>query len=229
MKGYINMKKAIVLLITAMVVLTCFSSCKRTNVIKGGVLATDFNGNGIVAVVTKEDGGIIRDEAGNVIVLATDKNGNTYKEDGDYVTKAVAVEHAIIFGKHVEMPDFSMDIPNGWSDKMSYNMLNIQKDGTETKISIWSDRNGKLTEIAENHSKIVDMAASGDAVHKTQTVAGQEAIITHTFADAASVFVGYIDFMYQGAVFTVQVSSNKDITSEWNDIVKIADTIKFVH
>lgn len=223
------MKKAIVLLITLMVVLTCFSSCKRTGVIKGGVLATDFKGNGVAAVVTKEDGGIIRDEAGNVIVLATDENGNTYKEKGDYVTQAVAVEHAIIFGKHVEMPDFSIDIPNGWSDAKSYDMLTIQKDGTETKISIWTDREAKLTEISKNHSTIVDAAAAGDAIHATQTVAGQEAIVAHTFADAAGVFVGYIDFMYQGAVFTVQVSSDKDITSEWNDIVKVVDTIKFVH
>lgn len=225
------MKKTIVLLITFMVVLTCFSSCKRTGVIKGGVLATDFKGNGVAAVVTKEDGGIIRDDAGNVIVLATDKNGNSYKEKGEYVTQAVAVEHAIIFGKHVEMPDFSIDIPNGWSDAKSYNMLNIQKDGTETKISIWTDREAKLTEISKNHATIVDAAASGDAVHTTQTIAGQEAVIAyvHSTIGGNSVFVGYIDFMYQGAVFTVQVSSDKDISSDWNDIIKVVDTIKFVH
>lgn len=225
------MKKTIVLLITFMVVLTCFSSCKRTGVIKGGVLATDFKGNGVAAVVTKEDGGIIRDDAGNVIVLATDKNGNTYKEKGEYVTQAVAVEHAIIFDKHVEMPDFAMDIPNGWSDEKSYDMLNISKDGADTMITIMTDRNAKLTDISKNHATMVDMAATGNAVHTTQTVAGQEAIVTYVYStlSGSGIFIGYIDFMYQGAVFTVQVSDTKDISSSWNDIVKIVDTIDFVH
>lgn len=226
------MKKSIALLIVFMVVLTCFSACKRQNVIKGGVMATDFNGNGVVAVVTKEDGGIIRDEAGNVVVLATDENGNSYKENGEYVTKVVAVDNAIIFGKHVEMADFSMDIPNGWSDSKTYGyMLNIQKDNTNTKISIFSDRNAKLTDVQANHSKIVEMAATGAITKTTQKVAGQEASVVYTYSTLGgnSVFVGYIDFSYQGAVFTIQVSSDKDITKDWNDIIKIADTIKFVH
>lgn len=224
------MKKLIALLIVFMVVLTCFSACKRTNVIKGGVLATDFKGNGIVAVVTKEDGGIIRDEAGNVVILATDKNGNTYKEDGEYVTRAVAVDHAIIFGKHVEMPDFAIDIPKGWSDVKSYDMLNIQKDGTNTKISIMTNRNAKLTDMQAAHAKMVDLAASGNAVHTTQKVAGQDASVCYVYSTLAGdgIFVGYMDFYYQGAVFTVQVSSDKDISKEWNDIVEIADTIQFV-
>lgn len=225
------MKKLIAVLIVFMVVLTCFSACKRQNVIKGGVMATDFKGNGVAAVVTKEDGGIIRDEAGNVIVLATDKNGNSYKEKGEYVTKAVAVDHAIIFGKHVEMPDFAIDIPNGWSDAKSYDMLNIQKDGTNTKISIFSDREAKLVDVQAGHANMIDLAATGTVVKTTQKVAGQDASVVYTYSTlgGSSVFVGYIDFSYQGAVFTVQVSSDKDITSDWNDIVKIADTIVFVH
>ena len=225
------MKKLIAVLIVFMVVLTCFSACKRQNVIKGGVMATDFKGNGVVPVVTKEDGGIIRDEAGNVVILATDENGNSYKEKGEYVTKAVAVDHAIIFGKHVEMPDFAIDIPNGWSDAKSYDMLNIQKDGTNTKISIFSDREAKLVDVQAGHANMIDLAATGTVVKTTQKVAGQDASVVYTYSTlgGSSVFVGYIDFSYLGAVFTVQVSSDKDITSDWNDIVKIADTIKFVH
>ncbi len=225
------MKKTIALLIVFMVVLTCFSACKRTNDIKGGVMATDFKGNGIVAVVTKEDGGIIRDEAGNVIILATDENGNTYKKDGEYVTKAVAVEHAIIFDKHVEMADFSIDIPNGWSDAKSYDMLNISKDGADTMISIMTDRKAKLTDIQKAHATIVDAAATGNAVHTTQKIAGQDATVTYVYStlQGNSIFVGYIDFMYQGAVFTVQISDTKDISSSMNDIIKIVETIQFVH
>lgn len=77
---------------------------------------------------------------------------------------------------------------------------------------------------------MVDLAASGNAVHTTQKVAGQDASVCYVYSTLAGdgIFVGYMDFYYQGAVFTVQVSSDKDISKEWNDIVEIADTIQFV-
>lgn len=225
------MKKAIVLLIAFMVVLTCFSSCKRTNVIKGGVMATDFNGNGIVPVVTKEDGGIIRDGAGNVVVLVTDENGNTYKKDGEYVTQAVAVEHAIIFGNHVEMPDFAIDIPNGWSNSMSYDDLHIKKDGKEDMISISAMRDAKLADVEADNSKMFELFPGGATTNTTMTVAGEEAhlISAFTTVNGTGVYLGFITFSHQGVIYRCRLGSDRDLSGEINNIVKILDTIQFVH
>ena len=225
------MKKVIVLLIALMVVLTCFTSCKRTNVIKGGVMATDFNGNGIVPVVTKEDGGIIRDEAGNVIVLVTDKNGNTYKEDGAYVTQAVAVEHALIFNNHVEMPDFAIDIPGGWSNSKSYDDLHIKKDGTEDTISISAMRNAKLADVEADNNKMFELFPGGVTTNTTVTVAGEEAHVLSAFTtvNGTGVFLGFVTFSHQGVIYRCRIGSDRDLTGEINNIVKILDTIQFVH
>ena len=222
------MKRSIALIITFVVILTCFTACKKGVPVDS---VTDFAGEAI-AVVTKEDGGLIRDDSGNVVVYVTDADGNGIKGDkGELVTKAQAVEHAIVMGNRIEMPDYAINIPNGWSNESSYTMLNITKDGTDTMITIMADRNSKLSDIQKNHDTIVSAAATGDIVKTTEKVAGQEATVTYTFSTIAGnkIFVGYVDFMYQGVVFTVQVSATSDLSSSWGDIMSIVNTIEFVH
>lgn len=225
------MKKLIALLIVFMVVLTCFTACKKQNVIKGGVMATDFNGNGIVAVVTQENGGIVRDDGGNVIILVTDENGNSYKEDGEYVTQALAIDHALVFGQHIEAADFSMDIPNGWSNSMSYDDVHIKKDGTEDMITISTLRNESLTEVEADNSEMFKLFPGGATTNKTVTVAGEEAHLVSAFTtvNGTGVFLGFITFSHQGVVFRCRIGSDRDLTNELNNIVKILDTIQFVH
>lgn len=225
------MKRSIALIIVFMLVLTCFSACKRTGVIKGGVMATDFNGNGIVPVVTQENGGIIRDDAGNVIVLATDKNGNTYKENGEYVTQAVAVDHAIIFGKHIETADYAMDIPNGWSDEKSFDDVHIKKDGKADMISISTMRNEKLADVEADNSEMFKLFPGGATTNKTLTVAGEEAhfISAFTTVNGTGVYLGFITFSHQGVVFRCRIGSDRDLSKDIDDIIKIIDTIQFVH
>lgn len=214
-----------------MVVLTCFTACKRQGVIKGGVLATDFNGNAIVPVVTQENGGIIRDEGGNVIVLVTDENGNSYKEKGEYVTKSIAIEHALVFGKHIEMADFSLDIPNGWINSKSYDDLHIQKEGKADMISISAMRNEKLADVEADNNEMFKLFPGGATTNKTLTVAGEEAhlISAFTTVNGTGVFLGFITFSHQGVVYRCRIGSDRDLTNEINDIIKILDTIQFVH
>lgn len=225
------MKKSIALLIVFMVVLTCFTACKRQNVINGGVMATDFNGNGIVPVVTQENGGIIRDEGGNVVVLATDENGNSYKEKGEYVTKVVAIDHALVFDTRIEMADFSMDIPNGWSNEKSFDDVHIKKDGTEDMITISAMRDEKLEEVEAANSEMFKLFPGGATTNKTLTVAGEEAHLISAFTTVSDtgVFLGFITFSHQGVVFRCRIGSDRDLTNELDSIVEILDTIQFVH
>lgn len=221
------MKKSIALILTFVVILTCFAGCKKGVPVDS---YTDFAGEAI-AVVTKEDGGIVRDDSGNVVVYVTDAKGNGVKgDDGELVTKAQAVEHAIVTGRRIEMPDYAINIPDGWSNESSYTVLNITKDGTDTMITIMADRNAKLADIQKSHDTIVSASATGAVTKTTQKIAGQEATVAYTFTTkSGSIFVGYIDFMYQGVVFTVQVSATSDISSSWDEIVSIVNTIEFVH
>lgn len=219
------MKRFIALIITFVVILTCFAGCKKGEPVES---YTDFAGEAIPAV-TKEGGNIVRDDTGNVVVYVTDPNGNTVEgENGEPETQAQAVEHAIVTGTRIEMPDYALNIPDGWSNVASYDMLNIVKD--DITFTIITDRKAKLADMQKAHDTIVSTSATGEVTKTTQKIAGQDATVAYTFSTMkGNIFVGYIDFMYQGVVFSVQVSANSDISSSWNEIVSIVNTIEFVH
>ncbi|MBR6786084.1 MAG: hypothetical protein IKM25_07540 [Clostridia bacterium] len=219
------MKRFIALIITFVVILTCFAGCKKGEPVES---YTDFAGKAIPAV-TKEGGNIVRDDNGNVVVYVTDPNGNTVEgENGEPETQAQAVEHAIVTGTRIEMPDYALNIPDGWSNVKSYDMLNIVKD--DITFTIMTDRKAKLADMQKAHDTIVSTSATGEVTKTTQKIAGQDATVAYTFSTMkGNIFVGYIDFMYQGVVFSVQVSANSDISSSWNEIVSIVNTIEFVH
>lgn len=221
------MKRFIALIITFVVILTCFAGCKKGEPVES---YTDFAGEAIPAV-TKEGGNIVRDDTGNVVVYVTDPNGNTVEgENGEPETQAQAVEHAIVTGRRIEMPDYAIQIPDGWSNNDSYTVLNITKDGTDTMITIMTNRKAKLADMQKAHDTLVSASATGEVTKTTQKIAGQDATVAYTFSTMkGNIFVGYIDFMYQGVVFSVQVSANSDISSSWNEIVSIVNTIEFVH
>ena len=221
------MKRSIALILTFVVILTCFAGCKKGKPVDS---VTDFAGQEIAAV-TKEDGGIVRDDNGNVIVYVTDADGNSIKGDnGELETQAQAVEHAIITGRRIEMPDYAIQIPDGWSNNDSYTVLNITKDGTDTMITIMTNRKAKLADMQKAHDTLVSASATGEVTKTTQKVAGQDATVAYTFsAKNGNIFIGYIDFMYQGVVYSIQVSATSDLSSSWNEIVSIVNTIEFVH
>lgn len=225
-----NMKKTIALVLTFVVIFACFAGCKKED--KEKVKPHKNFAGEAVAVVTEKNGGIIRDDSGNVVVYVTEKDGVIVKdEDGEPETKHQAIEHAIVTGRRIEMADYAINIPDGWSDAKSYKVLNITKDGTDTMITIMAERNASLTDNQKSHDTIVSASATGDIVKTTQTIAGQEATVVYTYSQLRgnSVFVGYMDFSRQGVVYSVQVSSTEDVTSSWNEIVSIVNTIEFVH
>ena len=63
------MKKIFALTVAVMTILTCFTACKPK--IKNGIILQDQAGD-VVAAVTKKDGGLARDEAGNIIKVELD-------------------------------------------------------------------------------------------------------------------------------------------------------------
>lgn len=227
------MKKSIALIITFVVILTCFAACKKEEgTFEGGVLATDFKGNVIAAVVTQKDGKLQRGDSGNAVVLVTDAKGNNVKgEDGENVTKVEHVDNAIVLGNRIEMADYAINIPDGWSNAQSFEDLQIKKDGKEDIIVISALRDEKLADVEADNSKVMEHFPAGAKVNKAITVAGENAnfVSAYTTVNGTGVYLGFITFSHQGVIYRCRLGSDRDLAGEIDNIVAILNTIEFVH
>lgn len=235
------MKKYFALIITAIIVLTCFTACKPK--IKGGGIVSDAASNNYAAV-TEENGGIARDEAGNLILLVTDVNGKNVKGDnGEYETRAVALEHALVVGNRIECPGYALTIPNGWSDKMSFSDLIISRDGTKDVVKISTSTDKKLVDVVDEKngavSQIKSLFPAADTgrqeVKITDDITGEffYAFVEDTGArdedlNVLSSYLGYIIFRSNTTIYTCMLTSDRDMTEQLDEITEILSTIEYI-
>lgn len=227
------MKKIFALIICAIVVLTCFTACKpKADLVEG------------YAAVTKEDGGVIRDQAGNIIVHVTDANGRHVEgEDGEYVTTPIALEHPIVVGRRVEAPFYSINIPDGWSDKLTVSDLDIIKDGTKDNIRLSVLKDITYSELLASRSSAIDELKADFP----QTEVGNKSI---TFGDGItaqymygwvedtgardenlnvlSSFLAYIVFEHGGDVYFCSLTSDRNMNENIDEVIEILGTIEFI-
>lgn len=229
------MKKYFALLLTFVLILTCFAACKPT--LKDGALITNAAGENYAAI-TEADGGIVRDDAGNLIVLVTDEDGRNVKgDDGEYQTSPVAIEHALVIGDTIEMPEYSIQIPDGWSDSMSFEDLALSKDGTADKLTISVIEDKSLADVAAERSSIINMTESNfpGTVTETKNVSFgeiEDALFYSAYVadvNGSSVYLAFIIFEHAGDVYACMVNSNTDISATIPEITEILGTIKFVY
>ncbi len=226
------MKKSIALILTFLAIFTCFAACKKEEgSVEGGVAATDKDGNVVAVVATQENGYLLRGDGGNAVLVVTDAKGNSVKKDGEVVTKLEAIRNAYVVGNRIEMPDYALNIPDGWSDLISFADLQIKKDGVEDVIVISSLRDGKIAEVEENNATFMKGFADNEKTAKTLTVAGEEAKFVGGFktVNGANVYLGFITFSHQGVVYNCRFNSDRDLTGEFDNIVAILNTIDFVN
>ena len=235
------MKRYFALIITAIIVLTCFTACKPK--VKGGGIVSDAASNNYAAV-TKEDGGIVRDEAGNLVVLVTDANGRNVKDDsGEYETKAVALEHALVIGDRIECPRYSLVIPKGWSDKMSFADLIISRDGTKDIVKISATEEKTPIELTDEKVKALNNIKSlyPGSVSGSSEVSIRDDIkgefsyvyVADTGArdedlNVLSTYVGFIIFRNGATVYSCMITSDRDMTDQIDEIVDILGTMEFI-
>lgn len=227
-KGISTMKKYFALILTFVVILTCFAGCKPK--VKDGAVVTDVAGKDYAAV-TKEDGGIVRDEAGNLIVLVTDENGRNVKDDnGEYATNQVAIDHALQIGNRIEMPHYAITIPSGWeTSEDNYSMVTFFKGGDSVQITTTDDKTlaGKRD---QNHLLIRGMETQytdSVIVNKAVTLKIGEANLESAYSAAQSYYLGFITYKYGGEVYSVMITSDRDMSGDIDDIVKILDSIEY--
>lgn len=227
------MKKYFAVILTFVIILTCFAACKPS--IKDGTLVTNAAGKNYAAV-TNADGGIKRDEAGNLVVLVTDENGRNVKENGEYQTNAIAIEHALVIGDTIEMPEYSIQIPEGWSDSMSFEDLCLTRDGSNDVITISVLKDESLSDVAEERSSVITRTKNAfpNTVIETKTISFgdiEDALFYSAYvpdANGAEVYLCYIVFEHAGDVFSCMANSNTDISSSIPEITEILSTINFI-
>lgn len=229
------MKKYFALILTFVIILTCFAACKPT--IKEGAVVTEFGGKNH-AVVTEADGGIKRDEAGNLIVLVTDENGRQVKGDnGEYQTNPVGLEHALVIGDTIEMPEYSIQIPNGWSNNVSYEDLVIKRNDSADTLTISVIKDETFAQVAKSRNSVINLTKSyyENVVTETRTekIGETDATILSAFVPSAdggpAVYMCYILFEHNGDVYSCMLNSNADVSSTIPEIIEILGTIKYIY
>lgn len=232
------MKKYFALIISLIVILTCFTACKPK--IKNGALVENGAGEEI-AIITSPDGGIVRDNAGNLVVLVTDENGRNVKDDnGEYKTNAVAMDHAIIIGRRVEAKNYSVEIPNGWSDAKTLNDLQITKDGTDESLVIMEKEGSasqameKISPIFENAKKMYANVESENTTVKINddiTASFMSVYIPHQKTDEngnpVAAYLGYFFFEEAGHTYSCKIEGRRDLGENLDEFTKILSSINF--
>lgn len=227
------MKKYFALILTFVLILTCFTACKPS--IKDGTLVTEFGGKEIAAV-TEADGGIKRDDAGNLIVLVTDENGKNVKgENGEYETNPVALEHALVIGNTIEMPEYSIQVPNGWSNTVSFENLVLKRDNSADTLTLSVIKDKTLSEVEKERVSVISMATSNyeNVVTETKTVkvGEKDATLFSAFvpdANGAQVYLCYIIFTHASQVYACMYNSNADVSATIPEILSILGTIDYI-
>ncbi len=224
------MKRILAITLAFAVILVCFAACKKDGVIEGGVVIT---GRGEpIAVVTAEGGKLFRDEAGNMIVLVTDENGNNVlDENGDPVTQKHAVEHGMIVGNRVEMPEYGMEIPDGWTlTGNTWANLVITND-KNTQIKLFCATDTTLASQRAAYQTIIEEAkkirTGGVITTKEVTVKGESAQLISIWDASAPLYYGYITFSHNGVVYCCELQGTTDLNIELETIVNIVNTIEY--
>ena len=228
------MKKISVILICAVLALTCLTACKAK--LKNGAV---LSGGGFdYAAVTNEDGGIQRDEAGNLIVLVTDGNGKNVKDkNGGYATQAVALRGALVVGNRIECPDYSLNIPKGWSNYMSGADLMIQRDGTKDILKIITTRDADISRSMKQASDLIDkmrdFSADTEYVNRSVQVKDQDAQLFSVFVPdngtGAASYLGYVFFEHSGVVYSCMLTSDRNMNESMEEVLSILNTIEYVY
>ncbi len=235
-----DMKKIFALSISIILILTCFAGCKAK--LKNGAVITNAAGENFAAV-TKADGGIQRDKAGNLLVLVTDEDGRNVKGDGgEYLTNPVALEHALVVGNRVECNEYSVVIPNGWSNANSFNGMNVTKDGSldalfieakDTPVDdLMATTNSILSIMKTNYDNTVyenSAITIGDIEAQFMSVFVPDNGATPESGNPSSSYVAYIFFEQGNHSYSCRITSDRNMNDDLGEITDIIESIEFIN
>lgn len=229
------MKKVLAISLALTFVALCFTACGNgKKKIDGAEVYTDF-ANKEYAVMTEENGDLQRDSNGNLIVAVTDEDGNQkIGAGGEKLTEIQVIDHALIIGNTIELSDYYITIPDGWSNNSSYQGIQLKCDKDGDTISIDRIEDKKITDIEANCKSLIN-AANGNNEGATVTNKGFEldgkncmytSIYIPQAANGKPFFLGYIVYQGEDAIYRFQITSEKDVTDD-EEISGIIRSVQF--
>ncbi len=230
------MKKSAIFALLAIFILCAFTACGQPKV-DGGELVTNFAGEEY-AVATEADGSVKRNENGDVIILATDENGKSYTdENGEKATVPVNSDRAIVIGNLIEFDRYYIELPDGWSNNNSYRDMIFKKDGTNDQIVVIERKGVSMAEPQNEYREAREQIKSSypDAVtaDTTFTIDDETNPFYSVFVPEGSTSNGnavYYAETYHTVgdyIYTVRISSDRDLSDSTDEIFGIISTIKF--
>lgn len=229
------MKKTISIAISLLLIVCCLAACGNSKKIDGAELYTDLGG-GEYQVLTDKDGGIERDSDGNLIVAVTDEDGKQVTdENGGKVTETSKIDHALVINNTIELQDFYLTIPEGWSNNSSYQGIQIIKDNSEERITIELLEGQKIEEVQENCQKLIDAAKSSSSnaepISKTVEIAGENCSYFGVYApgdaDRNPLYFVYTLYETEDGVYRFMITAEENIDANDSEIMSIINSVQF--
>jgi len=229
------MKRFTALALVLTLVLCTFVACGKKKKLDGGEYITDAGGKEY-AVATQEGGGITRGVNGDVIIYATDEDGQAYTDaSGETVTTFVDLRDALVIGNLIEFERFYIELPDGWSNFGSYSDMIFRRDGTEDQIQVMELKDTSVANTIESYKSLRNIVLKNypDAVvyDTSIKVNGEGSPYYSVYVDKteegpgsyfAEAYLTHYDYVY-----IVRVTSDRDISGDLDELVGIISTIQF--
>lgn len=182
-------------------------------------------------VVTDAGGNALRDGEGNILLYATDAQGNPIAD----VTEAKPLGGALAVGNKIEMPKFRITLPEGWTDAKSTSEVNIGNAETLDMITV-SVAQGvtaeeRLKEIGETLDSVKKRNDSAVIGSEEITVSGESAVYKSVSvnSETTAVYLGYVVFTHGEDVYDCRLTADRSISAEEiSEMIDILKSIEFI-
>ncbi len=228
------MKRYAALALALTMVLCTFAACGKKK-LNGGEYITDAGGKEY-AVATQKDGGITRGVNGDVIIYATDEDGQAYTDvNGETVTTFVDLRDALVIGNLIEFERFYIELPDGWSNYGSYSDMIFRRDGTEDQIHVMELSGTSVAETYKSYKSLREISVKnneGAVVYDTSIKVNGEghpycSLFLEATEDEPALYYAETYLENYDYVYIVRVTSDRNLTDNLDEIANIISTIKF--
>lgn len=221
------MKRSIAAILVCLLVFACaFTGCSKAK----GLKVLDGSGKERV-LVTNDSGEPVYDDAGNVMVVETDSNGNAKKENGEQVTNAVALNEVLVSGKKIFSRWFTLEKPSGY-DLITYgSTVSLTKDNEN--ITLTFDMDGvekRLGDMNKLVNAINDQDAKAEVKTENKKLCGEDAVIAHINVvsddQQNKISIVYALFEKNGITYAATLNTNS-LDADTSEFESIINSISF--
>ena len=225
------MKKYIAIAFSLMMLVCIFTACSKK---PSGTEAVTIEGGSTLAVLTREDGQLERNEAGDIMMVVTEENGKAVTDkNGEQETTRVNLKTAFVYDNRIEFEHYYLEIPDGWSNQVSYTDLGISKDGSDESLKIMRSEEKTLEKAfsgtQEMFDKITEMNPKA-VQKKTGIKIGDDTgtlLSCYSETDENKTYLAYAFYEYDGALYTFMITANHDLTDNLSEIEMIISSVEF--